>query len=167
MYVEALNTYQLMIKNKMFATNIVNRLKLNMGNIYYQLGLYSKAIKLYRMAIDQIPKSFKEIRLKITHNIGCVFIKMGQFSDAAVNFEFIMTEQATIVAGLHLILCYYALGDMKKLKRAFQLLLDVPATYMSSMQENGASAITANLGPEQFDDYNKLLANIVSNQVLV
>lgn len=51
MFIEALNTYTLMTKNKMFAN--VNRLKINMGNIYFQLGLFSKAIKMYRMALDQ------------------------------------------------------------------------------------------------------------------
>lgn len=63
MYVEALNTYTLMTKNKMFST--VNRLKINMGNIYYKLGLFSKAIKMYRMALDQVPSNQKELRLKI------------------------------------------------------------------------------------------------------
>lgn len=63
MYVEALNTYTLMTKNKMFPT--VNRLKINMGNIYYKLGLFPKAIKMYRMALDQVPSNQKELRLKI------------------------------------------------------------------------------------------------------
>lgn len=68
MYVEALNTYAMMTKNKMFPN--VNRLKINMGNIYFQLGHFSKAIKMYRMALDQVPSNQKELRLKISHNIG-------------------------------------------------------------------------------------------------
>lgn len=123
MHVEALNTYAQMTKNKMFAN--VNRLKINMGNIYFELGLFPKAIKMYRMALDQVPVNQKELRLKISHNIGIVFIKMGQYSDAAASFEFIMSERADLKSGLHLILCYYALGDKDKIKRAFQLLLEV------------------------------------------
>lgn len=123
MHVEALNTYAQMTKNKMFAN--VNRLKINMGNIYFELGLFPKAIKMYRMALDQVPVNQKELRLKISHNIGIVFIKMGQYSDAATSFEFIMSERADLKSGLHLILCYYALGDKDKIKRAFQLLLEV------------------------------------------
>lgn len=123
MHAEALNTYAQMTKNKMFAN--VNRLKINMGNIYFELGLYAKAIKMYRMALDQVPVNQKELRLKISHNIGIVFIKMGQYSDAATSFEFIMSERADLKCGLHLILCYYALGDKDKIKRAFQLLLEV------------------------------------------
>lgn len=47
MNIEALNTYSIMTKNKMFPH--VNQLKLNMGNIYYRMGIYPKAIKMYRM----------------------------------------------------------------------------------------------------------------------
>lgn len=68
MFVESLNTYAMMTKNKMFPN--VNRLKINMGNIYFQLGHFSKAIKMYRMALDQVPSNQKELRLKISHNIG-------------------------------------------------------------------------------------------------
>lgn len=127
MYVEALNHYNLMIKNKLFDN--VNRLKVNMGNIYFQLGLYPKAIKMYRMALDQVPNNQKELRLKITHNIAILFIKMGQYSDAAASFEFIMSEKADLKSGLHLILCYYAIGDVEKMKRAFQLLLEVQIDF--------------------------------------
>jgi intraflagellar transport protein 88 len=127
MHVEALNTYSLMTKNKMFSN--VNRLKINMGNIYFQLGLFTKAIKMYRMALDQVPSNQKELRLKITHNIGILFIKMGQYSDAATSFEFIMSEKGDLNSGLHLILCYYAVGDAEKMKKAFQWLLDVPIDF--------------------------------------
>ncbi|CRK98321.1 CLUMA_CG011683, isoform A [Clunio marinus] len=127
MFIEALNTYTLMTKNKMFPN--VNRLKINMGNIYFQLGLFSKAIKMYRMALDQVPGNQKELRLKITHNIAILFAKMGQYSDAATSFEFIMAEKGDVKSGLHLVLCYYALGDTEKMKKAFQYLLDVPIDY--------------------------------------
>lgn len=137
MYVEALNTYQQMTKNKMYPN--VNRLKCNMGNIYFQLGMYQKAIKLYRMALDQVPSNQKELRLRISHNIGIVFIKMGQYSDAASNFEFIMAERADLKCGLHLVLCYYALGDTDKMKRAFQLLLEVQFVLLEEAEQQKLS----------------------------
>ena len=34
--------------------NNAGRLKVNMGNIYFKLGQYAKAIKFYRMALDQV-----------------------------------------------------------------------------------------------------------------
>lgn len=60
MFSEALNTYQVITKNKTF--NNANRLKLNMGNIYLKLSDYDKAVKMYRMAIDQVPTTHKELR---------------------------------------------------------------------------------------------------------
>lgn len=59
-YTEALNTYQLITKNRMFSN--AHRLKINMGNIYFKQGEYHKAIKMYRMALDQVPSSQKNLR---------------------------------------------------------------------------------------------------------
>uniref|UniRef100_K7FEY0 Intraflagellar transport 88 n=1 Tax=Pelodiscus sinensis TaxID=13735 RepID=K7FEY0_PELSI len=73
MYAEALNTYQVIVKNKMFSNG--GRLKVNMANIYLKQRNYSKAIKFYRMALDQIPSVHKEMRIKIMQNIGVAFIK--------------------------------------------------------------------------------------------
>lgn len=137
MHIEALNTYQQMTKNRIYPN--VNRLKCNMGNIYFQLGMYPKAIKLYRMALDQVPSNQKELRLRVSHNIGIVFIKMGQYSDAASNFEFIMAERADLKCGLHLVLCYYALGDTDKMKRAFQLLLEVQFVLLEEAEQQKLS----------------------------
>lgn len=123
MYVEALNTYNIMTKNKMFPH--VNQLKLNMGNIYFKMGHYPKAIKMYRMALDSVPHVQKLLRIKITHNIGILFVRMGQYADAAASFEFVMTERADVKNGMHLILCYYAIGDVEKIKATFRAILEV------------------------------------------
>jgi intraflagellar transport protein 88 len=48
-----------------------------MGNIYFQQKKYPIAIKMYRMALDIIPASSKEMRLKIIKNIGIAFVKLG------------------------------------------------------------------------------------------
>ncbi|WAR06937.1 IFT88-like protein [Mya arenaria] len=123
MYNEALNTYQVIVKNKMF--NNAGRLKVNMGNIYFKQKNYPKAIKMYRMSLDQVPNSHKEMRTKIMQNIGIVFVKMGQYTDAITSFEHIMSEAPSFKTGFNLILCYFALGDREKMKRAFQKLLTV------------------------------------------
>ncbi|XP_054443943.1 intraflagellar transport protein 88 homolog isoform X2 [Pteronotus mesoamericanus] len=124
MYAEALNTYQVIVKNKMF-TN-AGRLKVNMGNIYLKQRNYSKAIKFYRMALDQIPSVHKEMRIKIMQNIGVAFIKTGQYSDAINSFEHIMSMAPNLKAGFNLILSYFAVGDREKMKKAFQKLIAVP-----------------------------------------
>lgn len=42
------------------------------------------------MALDIIPASSKEMRLKIIKNIGISFVKLGQFHEAISSFETIM-----------------------------------------------------------------------------
>ena len=101
-YTEALNTYLLIVKNKMF--NNGSRLRVNMGNIYTAQKKYPQAIKMYRMALDQIGEVHKSVRLKILQNIGSVFIKMGQYADAITSFEHIMSEQPDFKTGILLIL---------------------------------------------------------------
>ncbi|XP_043987782.1 intraflagellar transport protein 88 homolog isoform X3 [Gambusia affinis] len=124
MYPEALNSYHVIVKNKMF-TN-AGRLKVNMANIYFKQKNYPKAIKFYRMALDQISNAHKELRIKIMQNIGVVFVRLGQYSDAITSFEHIMTESPNIKTGFNLILCYYAVGDRERMKKAFQKLISVP-----------------------------------------
>ncbi|XP_024919372.1 intraflagellar transport protein 88 homolog isoform X3 [Cynoglossus semilaevis] len=124
MYPEALNSYQVIVKNKMFSN--AGRLKVNMANIYFQQKNYPKAIKFYRMALDQISNAHKEMRIKIMQNIGVVFIRMGQYSDAITSFSHIMGESPNIKTGFNLILCYYAIGDREMMKKAFQNLISVP-----------------------------------------
>jgi intraflagellar transport protein 88 len=171
MFIEALNTYTLMTKNKMFPN--VNRLKINMGNIYFQLGLFSKAIKMYRMALDQVPGNQKELRLKITHNIGILFVKMGQYSDAATSFEFIMAEKGDIKSGMHLVLCYYALGDTEKMKKAFQYLLDVPIDFndeeklINSSTNPSHEYIYNAIQSDELHHYEQKLRNHAQRSVLI
>lgn len=124
LYTEALNTYQLITKNRMFSN--AHRLKVNMGNIFYKQGHYDKAIKMYRMALDQVSSSQKNLRIKIMHNIALVFIKMGQYEEAITSLEYIMSEQANHRAGLHLVICCRALEDKERMRTSFALLLGVP-----------------------------------------
>jgi intraflagellar transport protein 88 len=57
---QALHTYQLIVKNKQYQN--AGRLRVNMGNIYYEQKKYPNAIKMYRMALDQVPNTSKEVR---------------------------------------------------------------------------------------------------------
>ncbi|XP_056353900.1 intraflagellar transport protein 88 homolog isoform X2 [Oenanthe melanoleuca] len=124
MYAEALTTYQVIVKNKMFSNGGI--LKVNMGNIYLKQRNYSKAIKFYRMALDQITSSHKQMRIKIMENIGIAFIKTGQYVDAISSFEEIMSISPNLKAGFNLILCYFAVGNGEQMKKAFKNLIEVP-----------------------------------------
>lgn len=65
-------------------------------------------------------------RIKITHNIGMLFVQMGRLEEAAKSFEYVMGQRAEFKAGLHIILCYFALGHRDKMRKGFIELLMVP-----------------------------------------
>lgn len=60
MHTEALATYTMIVRNKQYAMS--GRLRVNMGNIYFEQKKYPSAIKMYRMALDQIPNTNRDVR---------------------------------------------------------------------------------------------------------
>lgn len=128
MYPEALNTYSLIVKNKQYAQS--GRLRVNMGNIYFKQKppRYPTAIKMYRMALDQIPASGKEMRFKIMRNIAHAFVRMGNYKDAQMSYEAIMEARPDLQSGFNLLVCYFALGDREKMKSCLSKLLAIRET---------------------------------------
>eukprot|EP00199_Chlamydomonas_sp_CCMP681_P001067 CAMPEP_0119114344 /NCGR_PEP_ID=MMETSP1180-20130426/47219_1 /TAXON_ID=3052 ORGANISM="Chlamydomonas cf sp, Strain CCMP681" /NCGR_SAMPLE_ID=MMETSP1180 /ASSEMBLY_ACC=CAM_ASM_000741 /LENGTH=751 /DNA_ID=CAMNT_0007102849 /DNA_START=106 /DNA_END=2357 /DNA_ORIENTATION=- len=120
---EALDQYTLLVKNKAFPNG--GRLRINMGNVYFEQKKYSSAIKMYRMALDQVPATNKESRFKIMRNIGLSFVKMGQYQDALQSFAQVMENAPDQQTGYNLVVCAYALGDREGMKEAFLRLLTV------------------------------------------
>ena len=43
-------------------TYTTGRLRVNMGNIYFEQKKYPQAVKMYRMALDQIQNVHKDVR---------------------------------------------------------------------------------------------------------
>lgn len=123
LYHEANNTYNVIVKNKMFSN--AARLRVNVGNINYEQRMYSQAVKYYRMSLDQIPNTHKEVRVQIMKNIGIVFVKMGQYTDAINTYEHIMSDNPDIETGFNLLICLYAVGDKEKMKKVFQKLAQI------------------------------------------
>ena len=80
---------------------------------------------MYRMALDQIPNTGREIRFKIMRNIGNAFVRLGQFQDGIGYFEQIMDGSPDMQSGFNLVLCYYAAGEKERMKKAFSRLLSV------------------------------------------
>lgn len=134
MYTESLNTFNLIVKNKLF--NQSGRMRVNMGKIYYEQGKYSQAIKMYRMALDQISNSNREYRLQIMRNIGSTFVKQGLYLDAITAFESIMDLCPDYRTSFNLILCYYGVGDREKMKRGFQRLVSISLPILEHDEEN-------------------------------
>jgi len=129
MYEEALQTYNLIVKNKSYPQS--GRLRVNMGNIYYDQKKYPQAIKMYRMALDQIPATGKELRFRILRNIGNAFVKLGQFQDAIESFEIVMTGTPDMQSAFNLLLCLYARGDKDKMRRHFSKMMTITVPGMT------------------------------------
>ncbi|CAM9370847.1 unnamed protein product, partial [Heterosigma akashiwo] len=124
MYDEALHTYSLIVKNKTYPQS--GRLRVNMGNIYYEQKKYPNAIKMYRMALDQIPNTGKEIRFKIFRNIGNAFVRLGQYQDAIQSYETIMGGAPDFQTGFNLVVCYFARQNAELMRKGFLKLLGIP-----------------------------------------
>lgn len=52
MRIEALKTYDSIVNCKEYLNN--GKLQINMANLYFQMGNYDKAIRLYKMALDKV-----------------------------------------------------------------------------------------------------------------
>ena len=50
-----------------------------MGNIYYNQQKFAASIKMYKMALDILPSTSKEMRYKVSRNIGHAYVKLGQY----------------------------------------------------------------------------------------
>lgn len=135
MFNEAINTYTTIVKNKQYMHG--GRLRVNMGNIYFTQKKYLVAIKMYRMALDLIPKSSKEMRAKIRKNIGIAFVKLGNFQEAIETYESILQESPDFSTAFNLLLCLYAIGDKERLKRYFTLMLNIELPGLEEELEEG------------------------------
>ena len=54
-----------------------------------------------------------------------LFVQMGRLEEAANSFEWVMRERPEFKAGLHAVLCHFALSHQDKMKRGFLELLEV------------------------------------------
>ncbi|BBN04340.1 intraflagellar transport protein 88 [Marchantia polymorpha subsp. ruderalis] len=118
---EALSTYSQIMKNKQFTQG--GRLRINMGNIYYEQKKYTLAVKMYRMALDQTPNTHKEIRYRVMRNIGNALMRLGRYQDAAQSYEAVIEIKVDHQACYNLVVCYYILGHLEKTKSVFTKML--------------------------------------------
>lgn len=72
-------------------------------------------------------------RFKVRENIAATHILMGQYAEAAQAYEAIMQERPNYRSGFNLLLCYHALSQRDKTRRAFSDLLKIP--FISSDED--------------------------------
>jgi intraflagellar transport protein 88 len=154
---EALTIYTQIVKNKQYPFS--GRFRVNMGNIYFKQEKWTGAIKMYRMALDQIPNNVQAIRFKIMRNIGHAFFKMHQFPDAIDSYENLLMHGAQhldFMTGFNLILCYYALGDKDKMKSGFLKLLNIEQVGLEDFDEEEMDLMDSPTGAKANDPARQL-----------
>mmetsp|Transcript_130040 Transcript_130040/g.243236 ORF Transcript_130040/g.243236 Transcript_130040/m.243236 type:complete len:842 (+) Transcript_130040:54-2579(+) len=154
---EALTIYTQIVKNKQYPFS--GRFRVNMGNIYFKQEKWTGAIKMYRMALDQIPNNVQAIRFKIMRNIGHAFFKMHQFPDAIDSYENLLMHGAQHLdfkTGFNLMLCYYALGDKDKMQSGFLKLLNIEQVGLEDFDEEEMDLLESPTGAQAKDPARQL-----------
>jgi len=80
------------------------RVRVNLGNIYFIELEYKKAITEWKRAIDKIGKDNKELRANIMRNIATAHIKLGNYSDAIDNYTESMKNNPDVKTAMNLLL---------------------------------------------------------------
>ena len=135
LYQEALNSYTIILKNKQYPQ--ASRLRVNMGNIFFEQKKWDQAIKMYNMAIDSTAQQNKEMKLKIKKNVGLALIKQKRFGKAIEMYEDIMNDTPDFDVGFNLIVCLYALGEKEKMRTWFErlLMIDIPGVEEEEQEQ--------------------------------
>lgn len=135
LHTEALNSYTIILKNKQYPQ--ASRLRVNMGNIYFEQKKYDQAIKMYNMALDSTTNQNKEMKLRIKRNVALALVKQKRFGKAIEVYEDIMNDTADHDVGFHLIVCLYALGEREKMRTWFErlLMIEIPGTDEEEQEE--------------------------------
>ncbi len=121
---EAIHAYSFLVKKKQISSPEI--IRINMGNAYYNKGQYNDAIKMYRMALDLIPQSKKQLGYKVCSNIGNTFVKMGDFRRALQSLNEVVTNGPDTRSSLNLILCLHYVGRFEEALQVFRKMLESP-----------------------------------------
>lgn len=125
---EAKQTYLDILQQDYYSPAVqFQRVRVNLGNIYYQQGDYKKASTEWKKAVDKVSKENKELRALILKNIANAYIKMGNYTDAIDNYSESMKLNPDVKTTMNLLLCDLAVEKVEQTKNVFKIMLDVSA----------------------------------------
>jgi intraflagellar transport protein 88 len=101
------------------------RVRINLGNIYYKSNDYKKAITEWKKALDKISKENKELRAHISRNIANACIKLGKYTDAIDSYAESMKSYPDVKTSMNLLLCDIVANKKEKIKEVFNVMLEV------------------------------------------
>jgi intraflagellar transport protein 88 len=122
---EALTAYTYLTKQR-GQHLLTSCVRINMGNVYYAQSDFSSAIKMFKMALDQIRKDESSLTHKIFRSIGNSFFRLGSIRDAVKNYESVMDGAPDFQTGFNLLICHLVLGDVESIKSDFIRLVEIP-----------------------------------------
>jgi len=172
---EALTKYSEIIKGKQYS--FAGRIRVNMGNIYYNQQKYAVAIKMYKMALDILPSTSKEMRYKVSRNIGHAYVKLGQYQDAIAHYEQILKGSPDHKTAYNLIICLYTTGDKMRMKDCFTSMITNPVEESDNEEEDadgtiGNDKLREEVKAKRKDEIRliitsaKLIAPVIENDVI-
>jgi intraflagellar transport protein 88 len=100
------------------------KVRVNIGNIYYNQGEYRKAITEWQKAVDKISKDNKEMRGMILRNIANAHIKSGNYTDAIDNYNESVKYKEDMKTYMNLLLSNIAFNKIDQTKIAFNRMLE-------------------------------------------
>jgi intraflagellar transport protein 88 len=156
-YDEAKIVFNEILKNESnFIPGIqVARVRVNIGNIFYEEGKYKDAIKEYQKAYDKISRDNKVLRANIAKNIGLAQAKLGLYSDAITYYENANSLSPEVKTTMNLLLCQLVIQDTKKenLLKNYNLILEIYA-YITErdLETNQITSLNSSLGEDNFHD---------------
>jgi tetratricopeptide (TPR) repeat protein len=109
------------------------RVRVNLGNIYYEQGEYVKAITEWKKASDKISKENKELRANIIRNIATAYIKIGKYEEAIDNYADSVKHNPDMKTAMNLLLCDLAIDRKEQTKQIFNSMLDVCSVLVNNL----------------------------------
>jgi len=117
---------EILAKENYYTPGIMfQKIRINLGNLYYNQGEYKKAITEWHKAVDKISKDNKEMRGSILKNIALAYIKLGSYNDAIDNFTESVKFKEDMKTCMNLLLSNLAGNKIDKTKEVFNLMLEV------------------------------------------
>ena len=138
MYTKAQKTYATFF-TKQRRHPFAGRIRISMGNSYYNQHDYASALACYEMALDQLSKEEDVvIRSKLRWNIGNALFRSGRLSEAMRSYfdaiDLSPDYQTVTRAGFNLFLCHYAMGKEDSMKQDLAILANV---HVDEILEDG------------------------------
>ena len=168
-YDEAIAVYQEIIKKEnYYAPGIMfQRVRVNLGNIYYIQGEYKKAITEWQRAVDKISKENKEIRGAILKNIANAQIKLGSYTDAIDNYKESVRYNENMKTCMNLLLSNLAVSKIDETKQEFNRMLDTSQNIEGEIDSTEESKQPMDSLKEYLIIKKKENASIIVNIALV